>query len=55
MHYYGYNNGYDIIGFVFMIIILAAIIVGIVMAIRYLAHGTGSNGAAAAALHDTAL
>ena len=50
--YWGHNinNSYDIWGFVFMILIMTLVVIGVIVLIRYLNHGTGGHQKAETAL-----
>lgn len=45
MYDWGYgDNGYGVWGFVFMLLIMALVVIGVIVAIRYLGSHTGSSG-----------
>lgn len=52
MPYYwnGYNNGYMIWGFVFMFLMMALVIIGVIVAFRYLVHASNPTARTNAAV-----
>ena len=45
MYDWGYNdNGYGVWGFVFMLLIMALVVIGVIVAIRYLGSHAGASG-----------
>ncbi|HEV2403048.1 MAG TPA: SHOCT domain-containing protein [Candidatus Saccharimonadales bacterium] len=43
MYGWGDNSGYDVWGFIFMLLMMALVILGIIVAVRYLGRDTRSN------------
>lgn len=43
MYDWGYGNGSDVWGFVFMLLMMALVVIGVIVVVRYLGHGVNNS------------